>query len=55
MECPKCLGHTEPLSGSTQLLTWYVCASCGHFWSARIRDGSPVAEIPVSIGTMTAQ
>ena len=54
MECPECLEPTEPLSGSTRLLAWYVCPSCGHFWSARVRDGGPVTEIAIELGRLTA-
>jgi hypothetical protein len=49
MECPECVGLTAPLSGSTRLLAWYVCSSCGHFWSARVRDGCAVAELPIEV------
>jgi hypothetical protein len=54
MGCPECLGDTAPLSGSTPFLAWYVCALCGHFWSARIRDGCPVAEVPIAVARVTA-
>ena len=45
MRCPRCnLDPVLPLEGSTLLVTWYRCQMCGHFWSAHVRDGRPVAE-----------
>ena len=44
MECPQCHERVEPLEGSTPVVAWYSCARCGHFWSARLRDGRPVPE-----------
>jgi len=54
MPCPKCQGDTPaPLSGSTFVIAWYRCNRCGHFWSARIRNGEPVldevASPPISV------
>ena len=45
MACPSC-GHLEvpPMPESTLTIAWYEC-SCGHFWSARVRDGRPVASV----------
>lgn len=42
MPCPAC-GRTgvAPLPDSTLTVAWYTCA-CGHFWSARVRDGRAV-------------
>jgi hypothetical protein len=46
MACPSCgQPHVPPLSGSTLTIAWYACA-CGHFWSARVRDGRPVVAAP---------
>jgi len=43
MPCPACGRlHVLPLPESTLTIAWYVCP-CSHFWSARIRDGRPVA------------
>jgi len=45
MPCPKCQGDCPtPLSGSTFIIAWYRCNRCGHFWSARIKNGEPVSE-----------
>ena len=42
MSCPSCGGEAvPPLAGSTLTIAWYACG-CGHFWSARVRDGRPV-------------
>jgi hypothetical protein len=43
MTCPSC-GRlaVPPMTGSTLTIAWYAC-ECGHFWSARIRDGRPMA------------
>jgi hypothetical protein len=48
MACPSC-GHLEvpPLPESTLTIAWYECA-CGHFWSARVRDGRPVVSTTAS-------
>ena len=43
MKCPGCQEQTEPLRGSTWILAIYWCAKCGECWSAKIRDGRPVA------------
>jgi transcription elongation factor Elf1 len=45
MTCPAC-GQTQvpPLVGSTLTIAWYTC-TCGHFWSARVRDGRPVGGV----------
>lgn len=46
MACPSCgQPQVPPMSGSTMTIAWYACA-CGHFWSARVRDGRPVAAAP---------
>jgi len=46
MACPSCgQSRVPPLSGSTLTIAWYAC-SCGHFWSARVRDGRPVTAAP---------
>jgi hypothetical protein len=50
MPCPVC-GHVDvpALPDSTLTVAWYSCP-CGHFWSARVRDGRPVvtaADAPV--------
>lgn len=49
MPCPAC-GHplVPPLAGSTLTIAWYAC-TCGHFWSARVRDGRPVGGAPVQL------
>jgi hypothetical protein len=26
------------------VIAWFTCPSCGHDWSARLRNGRPVAE-----------
>ena len=54
MLCPECLEEAPPLSGSSLILAWYVCPQCDHFWSARIRDGRPVAEIPIDTSGLTS-
>ncbi len=42
MTCPACgQPRVLPLAGSTMTIAWYTC-TCGHFWSARVRDGRPV-------------
>ena len=42
MVCPACgKPHVPALAGSTLTVAWYAC-TCGHFWSARVRDGRPV-------------
>ena len=47
MPCPACgEPRVPPLAGSTLTIAWYAC-DCGHFWSARVRDGRPVAAGPV--------
>ncbi len=45
MDCPHCHERIEPLEGSTPVIAWYSCRECGHFWSARLRDGRPGPEI----------
>jgi hypothetical protein len=42
MPCPACgQARVPPLADSTLTIAWYACP-CGHFWSARVRDGRPV-------------
>lgn len=46
MTCPACgQAHVPPMAGSTLTIAWYACR-CGNFWSARVRDGRPVASAP---------
>lgn len=46
MPCPACgQPAVPPLPGSTLTIAWYAC-ECGHFWSARVRDGRPVVGAP---------
>lgn len=46
MPCPNCsLDSVEPMLGSTLIVAWYRCELCGYFWSARVRDGQPIAEV----------
>jgi hypothetical protein len=54
MLCPECLEEAPPLPGSSLILAWYICPQCDHFWSARIRDGRPVAEIPIDTSGLTS-
>ena len=43
MTCPSCgQVRVPPMAGSTLTIAWYAC-DCGHFWSARVRDGRPVS------------
>jgi hypothetical protein len=44
MNCPHCRERVEPLDGSTAVIAWYSCEHCGHFWSARLRNGQPVPD-----------
>jgi hypothetical protein len=53
MVCPECGTRTSPLSGSTWNLAWYTCYDCGHFWSARLRDGRPAREIRIDVSHLT--
>jgi hypothetical protein len=47
MACPVCgQAQVPPLTGSTLVIAWYACV-CGHFWSARVRDGRPVVNAPM--------
>lgn len=47
MPCPACgRAGVPPMAGSTLTIAWYAC-DCGHFWSARVRDGRPVMGVPV--------
>ena len=55
MSCPECVEPTPPLSGSSMILAWYLCSVCGHFWSARLRDGRPVVEIPIDTSGLSRQ
>jgi hypothetical protein len=54
MSCPECLEEAPSLPGSTVVLAWYVCEGCGHFWSARVRNGRPVQEIPIDTSSLTS-
>ena len=46
MPCPNCsLDSVQPMLGSTLIVAWYRCELCGYFWSARVRDGRPIAEV----------
>ncbi|WP_291988031.1 hypothetical protein [Luteitalea sp.] len=46
MTCPSCGQPQVPaMTGSTLTIAWYACG-CGHFWSARVRDGRPVQGAP---------
>ncbi|BCS34795.1 hypothetical protein TBR22_A40210 [Luteitalea sp. TBR-22] len=48
MPCPSCgQSRVPPLAGSTLTIAWYAC-DCGHFWSARVRDGRPVSSPPAT-------
>ena len=49
MPCPSC-GQLQvpPLTGSTFTIAWYACP-CGHFWSARVRDGRPVVAAALAL------
>lgn len=52
--CPACARSGVPaLPGSTLTIAWYAC-TCGHFWSARIRDGRPVEE-PAALPALPAR
>ena len=49
MKCPECAEDVEPMRGSTWVLGWYRCPSCGHFWSAPIKDGKPIAALAMRV------
>lgn len=37
------------MEGSTSVLAWYACVSCGALWSARIRGGNPTDPIAIAV------
>ena len=47
MYCPLCGQWVAPTADSTWVLAWYDCPSCGHQWSARIRNGQP--DMPLAV------
>jgi transcription elongation factor Elf1 len=47
MNCPLCGQWVVPTADGTWVLAWYDCASCGHAWSARIRNGQP--DMPLTV------
>lgn len=51
MACPHCAQRIKPLEGSTWVVAWYSCTQCGHYWSARLRDGRPAAGEGESTGS----
>ena len=52
MPCPSCgQAGVPPMAGSTLTIAWYAC-ECGHFWSARVRDGRPVTSPPPSVAPL---
>jgi predicted RNA-binding Zn-ribbon protein involved in translation (DUF1610 family) len=40
MSCPRCgQPAIQPAPASGTLVAWYICPSCGHEWSVRLRGG----------------
>jgi len=43
--CPHCgMPDVPAWPERSGVIAWFTCPSCGHDWSARLRNGRPVAE-----------
>lgn len=43
--CPHCgLPDVPAWPERSAVVAWFTCPSCGHDWSARLRNGRPVLE-----------
>ena len=50
MRCPHC-GLADVAAGPerSEVIAWFTCPSCGHDWSARVRNGRPVTEMVIEV------
>lgn len=53
LTCPTCSTVVPAMEGSSAVIAWYACLSCGALWSARIRGGCPTD--PMTVDTVTVE
>jgi len=50
MRCPHCgLSDVAAAPDRSGVIAWFTCPRCGHDWSARLRNGRPVAETVIEV------
>ena len=48
--CPHCgLPDVSAWPERSAVIAWFTCPSCGHDWSARLRNGRPVADYVIEV------